>query len=132
MQPPCTPSPRLSAAWARRQRIMGTGWACHSRCWPTGCTPRWHLCGWVGLFYMALVLFPAFRLAGFSAEERRAFLAKAVPRFSRLAILSVVALAVTGTYSVLTHSNDLGTILSTEYGIVLAVEVAGLRACWWP
>lgn len=79
---------------------------------------------WVGgLFYMALVLFPAFRLAGFSAEERRTFLAKAVPRFSRLAIISVAALAITGTYSVLTHSNDLGTILSTEYGIVLAVKV---------
>jgi uncharacterized membrane protein len=79
---------------------------------------------WVGgLFYMALVLFPAFRLAGYSAEERRAFLSKAVPRFSRLAIISVVALAVTGTYSVLTHSSDLGTILSSEYGIVLAIKV---------
>ncbi|HST03350.1 MAG TPA: CopD family protein, partial [Chloroflexia bacterium] len=80
---------------------------------------------WVGgLFYMTLVLFPAFRLVGFSLEDRRAFLARAVPRFSRLAILSVVTLAVTGTYSVITHSNDLGTIFSTEYGLVLALKIA--------
>ena len=35
---------------------------------------------WVGgVFYMALVLFPAFRLAGFSAEERQGSLAKHYP-----------------------------------------------------
>jgi uncharacterized membrane protein len=73
---------------------------------------------------MALALFPVMRRAGVSWEERREFLARALPRFSRLAIVSVVLLAVTGTLSLVLHTADLGMILGSTYGQVLAVKVA--------
>ncbi|MEO5951709.1 MAG: CopD family protein, partial [Chloroflexia bacterium] len=76
-----------------------------------------------GLLYMTLVLFPTFKAASYTPDERKAFLAKAIPRFSRLAILGVVVLAITGTYSTILHSADLGVILSTGYGWVLALKV---------
>jgi copper transport protein len=76
-----------------------------------------------GLLSMALVLFPAFRAASYTPDERREFLGRAVPRFSRLAVLGVVVLAATGTYSTILHSADLGVILSTQYGWVLALKV---------
>ena len=77
-----------------------------------------------GLGYMALALFPAFREAGFAPEQRRAFLAGSVPRFSRIALVSVVALGLSGTYNLLIHSNDLGAVLGSRYGQVLALKVA--------
>jgi putative copper export protein/methionine-rich copper-binding protein CopC len=76
-----------------------------------------------GLLYMTLVLFPTFKAASYTPDERKAFLAKAIPRFSRLAVLGVVVLAVTGTYSTILHTADLGVLLSTGYGWVLAVKV---------
>jgi putative copper export protein len=76
-----------------------------------------------GLAFMALVLFPALRALGITGDARRAFLARSVPRFSRLAIISVVALAVTGTYSLLLHSTDLGAVISSGYGQVLLVKI---------
>ena len=76
-----------------------------------------------GLLSMALVLFPAFRAASYTSDERREFLGGAIPRFSRLAVLGVVVLAATGTYSTILHSADLGVILSTQYGWVLALKV---------
>lgn len=80
---------------------------------------------WIGgLGYMVLALFPAFRAAGMSSHERRSFLGDTIPRFSRLAILSVTLLSVTGTYNLLIHSTDLGAVLSSQYGQVLALKVA--------
>ncbi len=76
-----------------------------------------------GLGYMALVLFPAFRTVGASSGERRAFLGRAVPRFSRLAVFSVAALAVTGVYNLIVHSSDLSAIAASLYGQLLAVKV---------
>src|SRR5436190_6587382 len=78
---------------------------------------------WVGgLGYFVFALFPAFRTAGFSPEERRAFLGKSVPRFSLLAILSVATLAITGTYNLVLHSTDLSAILGSQYGQVLVIK----------
>lgn len=76
-----------------------------------------------GLGYMALVLYPAFRSAGMSREEQRALLGRAIPRFSRLAIVSVVILALTGTYNALVHTTDLGAFVSTTYGQVLIIKI---------
>ena len=42
------------------------------------------------LYVLLLALFPAFRSVGFSPEERRAFLGRSVPRFSRLHFPSTV------------------------------------------
>jgi copper transport protein len=77
-----------------------------------------------GLAFMALVLFPALRSLGITGADRREFLGRSVPRFSRLALVSVATLAVTGTYSLLLHSTDLGAIISSEYGQVLLVKIA--------
>lgn len=77
-----------------------------------------------GLGYIALVLYPGFRSAGLSREEQRALLGRAIPRFSRLAILSVVILAVTGTYNALVHTTDLGAFAASAYGQVLIVKIA--------
>lgn len=83
---------------------------------------------WIGgIGYMAIGLFPALRSLGVSAEERRAFLADAIPRFSRLAVISVIVLALSGTYTVLVYTTDLGALLASQYGQVLAVKV-GLYA----
>ncbi len=77
-----------------------------------------------GLAYMALVLFPVLRRAAPAPEERRKLLARAVPRFSRLAVFSVLVLAVTGTYNLLIHSTDLTSIAGSAYGWVLAAKIA--------
>lgn len=79
---------------------------------------------WVGgLGYLAMALLPSFGTAGMSPEERRAFLGRSIPRFSRVAIISVVLLAVTGTYNLVLHSNDVGAIVGSGYGQVLALKV---------
>lgn len=80
---------------------------------------------WIGgLAYMGFALFPAFKAAGLDREERRVWLGRSTPRFSRLAVISVVVLAVTGTYNMIIHTADLGAILGSPYGQVLAVKVA--------
>ncbi|HET9494434.1 MAG TPA: CopD family protein [Chloroflexia bacterium] len=80
---------------------------------------------WVGgLAFMALVLFPSLRSVGITGDARREFLSRSVPRFSRLAVVSVVALALTGTYNLLLHSTDLGVVLSSSYGQVLLIKIA--------
>ena len=79
---------------------------------------------WVGgIAYLVLALFPTFRRLKVTSEERRAFLGKSVPRFSRLALASVVTLAATGTYNLIIHSTDLAAILSSSYGQVLTIKV---------
>jgi copper transport protein len=76
-----------------------------------------------GLGYLALVLYPGFRSLGMSREEQRALLGRAIPRFSRLAVISVAVLAVTGTYNALVHTTDLGAFAATAYGQVLIAKV---------
>jgi copper transport protein len=84
---------------------------------------------WIGgVIYMGLALFPAFRMAGLSREERRVFLGRSIPRFTRLAVASVVVLGVTGTYNLVIHSVDLGEIMSTAYGQLLALKIAAYIA----
>jgi methionine-rich copper-binding protein CopC/putative copper export protein len=77
-----------------------------------------------GLAYMTFVLFPAFRATSLKAEARRALLARTIPRFTRFAILSVVLLALTGTYNLIVHSTQPGAILGSTYGQVLALKIA--------
>jgi copper transport protein len=80
---------------------------------------------WIGgVIYLGVALYPALKRAGLSGEERRTFLGRLIPRFSRLAIISVVALGITGTYNLIIHSTDLGAILGSAYGQVLAVKIA--------
>jgi copper transport protein len=84
---------------------------------------------WIGgLIFLGAALFPAFRAVGLPHEERRAFLARSIPRFSRLAIFSVAILAVTGTYNLVVHSSDVGTILSSAYGQIVGLKVVLLIA----
>ncbi|MDQ5853281.1 MAG: CopD family protein, partial [Chloroflexota bacterium] len=51
-------------------------------------------------------------------------LAALMPRFSRLAVLSVVALVLTGLYSYLLHIDRLPLLVSTTYGRALLVKLA--------
>jgi copper transport protein len=76
-----------------------------------------------GLAYMVLVLFPTFRAMGVSYGAGRAFLGRSVPRFSRLAVVSVLVLSGTGTYNLLVHSADFGSILESGYGQVLVIKL---------
>jgi copper transport protein len=79
---------------------------------------------WIGgLGYMVLALFPTFRRLNYDPETRRVFLGKSIPRFSRLAVASVALLAITGTYNLVVHSTDLGAILGSTYGQVLALKI---------
>jgi putative copper export protein/methionine-rich copper-binding protein CopC len=79
---------------------------------------------WVGgLGYLAFALLPSFGAAGLPPDERRAFLGRSIPRFSKVALTSVILLAATGTYSLVLHSNDLGAIIGSQYGQVLALKV---------
>ena len=66
---------------------------------------------------------PHFNIVGMTPEERRAFLGRSIPRFSRVAIVSTATLAVTGTYSIILQSNDLGNISGSFYGQVLALKI---------
>lgn len=79
---------------------------------------------WIGglLFFLA-VLFPAYRRMKLARDELRAFLAVAVPRFSRLALASVFALGVSGTYNLAIQTTDLPAIASSLYGQVVALKV---------
>ncbi len=77
-----------------------------------------------GLGYMVLVLFPTFRRLNYTSETRRAFLARSIPRFSRLAIVSVITLATTGLFNLVVHTIDVEAIITTTYGQVLLIKVA--------
>lgn len=79
---------------------------------------------WIGgLLFFVVVLFPAYRRLRLAREERRAFLAATVPRFSKLALASVLALGVTGTYNLATQSTDLQAIAASLYGQIVALKV---------
>jgi copper transport protein len=80
---------------------------------------------WIGgLGYLALVLYPGMKAEGYTWEERRTLLANAIPRFSRLAVVSVIVLAATGFATVLLRTQDIGALLSSTYGLLLALKIA--------
>ncbi|MDQ3930003.1 MAG: CopD family protein, partial [Chloroflexota bacterium] len=76
-----------------------------------------------GLLFFAAVIFPLQRSVQIEHEERRAFLAAAVPRFSRLALVSVLALGISGTYNLAIQTTDLPAIISSFYGQVVGLKV---------
>lgn len=79
---------------------------------------------WIGgLLFFLLVLFPTFHRGKLERHEWRAFLSAAVPRFSRLALASVLVLGVSGTYNLAIQSTDLPAIAGTLYGQVVALKV---------
>ena len=81
---------------------------------------------WMGglLGFSALMLGP---LRGASTEERARLLGRAAPRFSRLAIISVLVLLVTGTYASLLHVPSFSALIGTPYGRALFMKL-GLLA----
>ena len=78
---------------------------------------------WVGgLFYLAGVLAPLLpRLQG---DERARLLGPLVQRFSRLALLSVAVLVVTGAYAAWVNIPSVEAVPATAYGRTLVVKVA--------
>lgn len=80
-----------------------------------------HLLGasvWAGgLFVLAGVLLPeARRLPG---DERRAILARSIPRFSAIALVAWAVLGFTGLYSAWLHAGTLDGLRDTAYGATL-------------
>ncbi|HEX8231447.1 MAG TPA: CopD family protein [Chloroflexia bacterium] len=76
-----------------------------------------------GLLFFVFVLFPTYRNLRHSQAGRRAFLGAAVPRFSRLALVSVLALGLSGTYNLAIQTTDLSAIASSLYGQVVGLKV---------
>lgn len=77
---------------------------------------------WIGgLFILTLVLFPA--LHGASAEQRRAVLAVAIPRFSVLGLISWASMGLTGFYAGWLHVGNLEALRSTDYGQSLLIKL---------
>ncbi|MEO6457774.1 MAG: CopD family protein [Chloroflexia bacterium] len=76
-----------------------------------------------GLIYMVAILFPAMKASGMEQAERSAFLRSSIPRFSRLAVVSVLTLAVTGSYNLLVHTSDARAVFDSNYGWVLMLKV---------
>jgi copper transport protein len=78
---------------------------------------------WIGGLAGLLVLWRSLSLA-----TRLAGLVVAVPRFSAVALVSVVALAGSGTWASILHLPTLGTLWQTSYGQAILVKVALLLA----
>jgi putative copper export protein len=73
-----------------------------------------------GLFYIGLVLVPALRTL--DAEQRARVLARGLPAFSALALVSAAVLALTGSLSTTIHLNSIQQLITTSYGRVLLVK----------
>jgi putative copper export protein/methionine-rich copper-binding protein CopC len=84
-----------------------------------------HLAGdaaWVGgLLYIALVLLGALR--ALPERQRARVLARGLPQFSGLAIVTVVVLAATGSLNTTIHLTSITQFLTTTYGRTLAVKI---------
>ncbi len=77
---------------------------------------------WVGgLLALAAALVLATR--GIPTAQRRAMYATAIPRFSSLAIASVIVLTVTGFYASWLQIGNLAALLETSYGKTLLVKL---------
>ncbi len=92
---------------------------------PTAITVDWlHLMAasiWIGgLFTLAIGLVTT---RAINVETRRELLADVIPRFSTLAIISVVILAITGFYAAWLEVGNLNALLHTTYGHTLIVKL---------
>jgi copper transport protein len=77
---------------------------------------------WVGgLGYAALILWPAWRRL--DAALRQAITANAIARFSKLALASVIVIALTGSYVAILMVPSLGDLLSSTYGQALDLKI---------
>lgn len=77
---------------------------------------------WVGgLFYISAVLVPA--LGTMPPTQRYRVLAKGLPEFSAIAIVSAILLAATGSLNTSIHLTSIRQFVTTTYGIVLAVKI---------
>jgi putative copper export protein len=72
-----------------------------------------------GLVALAAVLIP---------RENLQELDRLIPRFSIVALFSVVTLVVTGTIHALAVAGGIDALVGSRYGLVLAIKVAGLRS----
>lgn len=78
---------------------------------------------WVGgLLYFALVLLPLLHVPGVAAATRSQLLGLIVPRFSRLAMISVGLLVVTGLANLALHTLDPAAVAASRYGQVLILK----------
>lgn len=77
---------------------------------------------WVGgLFHMALTMTEGVsRLEG---RQRLRVLERAIPLFTKLAVASIVVIALTGVYNSWIHVDGLSALWSTPYGEVLSVKI---------
>lgn len=78
---------------------------------------------WIGGLLVLLVVL-LLDLRGVDLALRRATLAEAIPRFTTLAISSVLILAATGFYSAWLHVGNLVALRETDYGRALIVKLA--------
>ena len=77
---------------------------------------------WVGgLFYLVGALFPSLRTL--TPAGRRVVLARAIPRFSAVALSAWVVVGVTGLYSAWLHVGNLKGLFHTAYGHSLDVKL---------
>jgi putative copper export protein len=79
---------------------------------------------WVGgLIALAAVLAVALPAATTQPGDRTRLLALLIPTFSRLALLAMAALILTGTFSAATELTDPGQLFSTSYGWSLSIKI---------
>lgn len=79
---------------------------------------------WVGgLIALASVLQVALPALPAATGDRARLLALLVPTFSRLALLAMATLVLTGTISALTEFTDPGQLFSTSYGLSLVAKI---------
>lgn len=77
---------------------------------------------WFGGLILLVGLVPAF-MQGTAGTTQRQTIAAMIAHFSRLALISVAVLAVTGTYAITEHTTR-GTLATTTYGLVVIGKVA--------
>lgn len=77
---------------------------------------------WVGgLLYISAVLVPALR--DLDDRTRASVLARGLPEFSALALVSVVVLAASGTINTTVHLTSIQQFVTTAYGLTLFVKI---------
>lgn len=82
----------------------------------------WAAGGWMG--GLALVLFVDREHRRGQGTDARGLLPDLVPRFSRLAMVCVGVLALTGVFASWVHLGSVGALFGTAYGRVLALKLA--------
>jgi copper transport protein len=76
---------------------------------------------WIGgLLQLVSIVVPAWRLVPESSRYR--LIAQTVPRFSSIALASVIALIATGIYSAFRHVSSLEALFLTTYGRTIAIK----------